>query len=152
MYIEQSVNYLRHGDHPETPEQTVLTHIPDICQLLRRHKRNIFRLCCLLVPPKRQLVAPSGEPGTLISDCLWRSYKIVRFAMICHHCGERYTLYLKQQTSPLSDLPVFLFCILLFSLRSITEFLRFSFYFSPVTVSVCYLLFSAVQELPEIVH
>lgn len=60
-----------------------------------------------LVPAKRQLVAPQGnrgrryetEPGesyqmdwgfVTVETANGQSYKIACFAMICHHCGQRY--------------------------------------------------------------
>lgn len=60
-----------------------------------------------LVPPKRQLVAPQGNRGrryqtspgvsyqmdrgfVQVDTNTDASYKVACFAMICHHCGERY--------------------------------------------------------------
>ena len=60
-----------------------------------------------LVPAKRQLVAPQGSRGlryntgpgqvyqmdwgfTKVHDYIGGTYKAACFAMICHHCGERY--------------------------------------------------------------
>ena len=60
-----------------------------------------------LVPPKRQIVAPQGNRGrryqTEPGECYqmdWgfvtvetetgKTYRIACFAMICHHCGQRY--------------------------------------------------------------
>ena len=60
-----------------------------------------------LIPAKRQQVAPQGnrgrryttEPGeafqmdwgfTDVLDCEGRTYRVACFAMICHHCGQRY--------------------------------------------------------------
>lgn len=60
-----------------------------------------------LVPSKRQLIAPQGnrerryttEPGdsyqmdwgfVTVETSYGKSYKIACFAMICHHCGQRY--------------------------------------------------------------
>ena len=60
-----------------------------------------------LVPAKRQLVAPQGNRGrrytsgpgeayqmdwgfTKVVDCLGNEYQAACFAMICHHCGQRY--------------------------------------------------------------
>ena len=60
-----------------------------------------------LIPPKRQTVAPQGNRGRRYSSDAgesyqmdWgfvnvdtgngTSYKVACFAMICHHCGERY--------------------------------------------------------------
>lgn len=60
-----------------------------------------------LIPAKRQLVAPQGNRGrryftgpgeafqmdwgfTDVLDYDGRSYRVACFAMICHHCGERY--------------------------------------------------------------
>ena len=60
-----------------------------------------------LIPPKRLLVCPQGNRGRRyetgpgessqmdwgfvdVEDNLGRSYKTACFAMICHHCGDRY--------------------------------------------------------------
>ena len=60
-----------------------------------------------LIPAKRQLVAPQGNRGrrystgpgeafqmdwgfTDVLDYDGRNYRVACFAMICHHCGERY--------------------------------------------------------------
>lgn len=73
-----------------------------------------------LIPAKRQQVAPQGnrgrryttEPGeafqmdwgfTDVLDCEGRSYRVACFAMICHHCGQRYGANIALQSCIMQD-------------------------------------------------
>ena len=75
-----------------------------------------------LIPAKRQQVAPQGnrgrryrtDPGeafqmdwgfTDVLDYDGRSFRVACFAMICHHCGQRYVEFFPKLTGCSATLP-----------------------------------------------
>lgn len=85
-----------------------------------------------LVPPKRQLVAPQENRGrryqtspgesyqmdwgfVQVDTNTDASYKVACFAMICHHCGERYIEFFpnaRQENLFIGMIHAFTYCIL----------------------------------------